>query len=41
MLAGVAVAGAHAVDLGGNGEIPAADAVIAAAGQLLRRAATC
>jgi len=40
-LAGVAVAGAHAVDLGGNGTIPGADAVIAAVGPLLRRAATC
>lgn len=40
-LAGVAVAGEHARDLGGNGEVPTADAARAALGGLLRRAPRC
>lgn len=40
-LAGVSIAGAHAIDLGGNADVPAADAVIAAIGTLLRNAPRC
>ncbi len=40
-LAGVARAGAHARDLGGNGHVPSLDEVIAAAGQLLRGHPRC
>lgn len=40
-LAGVSIAGPHAVDLGGNGDVPSAEAVISAAGALLRAAPRC
>ena len=40
-LAGVAAAGAHAVDLGGNGRVPSLDDVIRAAGRVLRDAPRC
>ena len=40
-LAGVARAGAHARDLGGNGVVPSLADVIAATGALLRAAPRC
>ena len=40
-LAGVAIAGPHAVDLGGNGDVPDANRVISAAGASLQRIAQC
>lgn len=40
-LAGVAVAGDHARDLGGNGDVPSVEAARAALGALLRRAPGC
>ncbi len=39
--AGVAIAGTHARDLGGNGIVPSLDAVLAATGALLRRGPSC
>ncbi|MCC7327025.1 MAG: lipopolysaccharide heptosyltransferase I [Burkholderiales bacterium] len=40
-LAGVARAGAHARDLGGNGQVPSLDQVISAAGSMLRDTPRC
>jgi heptosyltransferase-1 len=40
-LAGVAIAGDHARDLGGNGTVPTLDAARAALGELLKRAPRC
>ncbi|HZQ62151.1 MAG TPA: lipopolysaccharide heptosyltransferase I [Casimicrobiaceae bacterium] len=40
-LAGVSLAGPHAIDLGGNGDIPAADDVISAVGRLFAAAPRC
>jgi heptosyltransferase-1 len=40
-LAGVAISGAHARDLGGNGRAPTPDEALAAAGALLRAAPRC
>lgn len=40
-LAGVARTGPHAVDLGGNGRIPAFDEVVTATGRVLRNAPGC
>ena len=40
-LAGVAIAGDHARDLGGNGVVPTLDAVRAALGEIARRAPRC
>lgn len=40
-LAGVAAAGAHAVDLGGNGRVPSLDDAIAGVGQVLRDVPRC
>jgi heptosyltransferase-1 len=39
--AGVAIAGAHARDLGGKGDVPSLDAVRAAAAVLMRAAPRC
>jgi len=39
--AGVAIAGPHAIDLGGNGHVPTLDEARAAAGTLLRAAPRC
>ena len=39
--AGVALAGAHALDLGGNGQVPSLDDARSAAGALLRAAPRC
>ena len=41
VLAGVAIAGDHARDLGGNGVVPSLDAARAALGELMKRAARC
>jgi heptosyltransferase-1 len=41
MLAGVAIAGDHARDLGGNGTVPSLDAARAALGELVKRAPRC
>ncbi len=40
-LAGVAIAGAHALDLGGRGAVPTSDAVLASVAALMRRAPRC
>jgi heptosyltransferase I len=40
-LAGVTAAGTHAVDVGGNGEVPSLPAVIESAGRVLRDAPRC
>ena len=41
VLAGVAIAGDHARDLGGNGIVPSLDAARAALGELMKRAPRC